>query len=885
MRESGPGAARRGVARGLLARLRALVQRRREEAELAEELRFHLDMETEKLLRQGMAPRVARREAYRRFGGVERMKERTRDERGTRGLEDVVRDARYAVRTLRRAPTFTAVAVLTLTLGIGATTAMYSLVSGVLLRRLPYPDPDRIVVVWERAQDGRLLHASYLNFADWRSGASELDALAAYTPAAPMTVVTAAGGTRAVVSSVSADFFRVGGVEPLLGRTPGPSENRPGGEPVAVVGHRFWTESLGAPARLEGVTVSVHGTLHDVVGVMPAGFELPQPADVWLPLDRAVPWTVRGNHVVGVVGRLAAAAGPARAAAELERLHADIRALSPEVETVGVTVRPFHDELVGGARRPLLLLLGASGFLLLVACTNVAATLLARGAGRRRELAVRASLGAGRGRLVRQLLHESLALALPGAAGGLLLARGLLGVTRRLDPGAVPRLAEVGLDTGVLLFALGAALATSLLFGLLPALRLTAGDLARSVREGRDGSDRRTRVTGRLLIAGEVAMAVVLLAGGGLLLRSLSAILERDGGFRTEGVATGRLHLPAERYSTAAEGIAFLDRVLTDVRSIPGVEDAGVALQLPVRGSGGVGGPVLLGDERWTEAWLHYRVADAGYFRTLGIPLLEGRLFDASDDEGASHVAVIDRAMAERLWPGESALGQRFNPRGMDPWPDEWLTVVGVVGEVTDWGQAPGGAPTYYVHARQRPVFLAIFGLDLVARGPDAAALAGAMRDRVRALDADVPVTAGTLARRIAGSAADRRFTALVLGGFALLALLVAAVGIYGMVAYAAARRTREMGIRLALGARPRQVRREVQAEALAAVAAGAAVGLAGAFGLARTLRSLLFEVGPGDPVALLGGLALLGAAAWLASWLPARRGARLDPARTLRED
>jgi predicted permease len=868
-----------------VSRVRALVLQNREEADLDDEIRFHIERETDKLIRGGTPAAEARRVARLRFGGVERMKERTRDERGVRGFDDALRDVRYGVRALRRAPTFTTVAVLTLSVGIGATTAMYSLVAGVLLDELPYPEAHRIVAVWERSDDGRTLHASYPNFSDWRSGAPSLAALAAFTPATTMTLVTPTGGTRAAVVDVSADFFRVGGVEPRLGRVPGPDENRPGGSPVAVVSHGFWSQALGRPADLTGVTLNVRGTPHEVIGVMPPGYGLPEAVDVWLPLDRAVPWTVRGNHVVGVLGRLADGADPGRAAAELDRVHASIRAASPEVETVGVSVRPLLDEVVGASRRPLWLLLGASGFLLLVACTNVAGTLFARGAGRRRELAVRASLGAARGRLVRQLLTEGLVLALLGAGGALVLGWVLIEGARRFDPGAIPRLGEVGLDAPVLLFTMGAALVTALLFGLLPALRLTAGDVAGAARSGQGGRDRRARLTGRALVAGEVAMAVILLTGAGLLLRSLSAILDRDGGFRTDGVASGHMHLPAENYDSYEAGFDFLERATLEVGALPGVEEVGLTLSLPVRGVGGMSSGVLVGDGERTDTRFRYRVADSGYFRALEIPLVEGRWFESADDAGAPHSAVVDRAMAEALWPGESALGKRFNPQDMDPWPDEWLTVVGVAGDVGHWGLDPGSAPGYYVHARQRPAFLAFFGVHLVARGPDAAALAGAIRERVQALDPDVPVRVSTLSRQIAGSAADRRFTAFVFGGFAGLALLLAAAGIYGVVANAAAGRTREMGIRLAIGARPAQVRGTIQAEALTGAAVGAALGLAGALVLARTLRGILFEVGAADPVALLGGLALLGAAAWMASWIPARRGTRLDPARTLREE
>lgn len=870
---------------GGASRLRSLGRRGREEAELDEEVRFHLEQETAKLLRQGWAPDEARREAYRRFGGVERMKERTRDARGTRWLEDAVRDLRYAARGLRRAPGFTAVAVLTLGLGIGATTAMFSLVDGVLLRGLPYPDAQRVMAVWERNDEGASLHASYLNFADWRREAESFEALAAYTPPSPVTVLGPAGGARSVVTRVSQDFFRVGGVAPFLGRLPGPDEHAEGGPPVAVASHRFWLEALGGPADLAGVTVSVQGLVHDVVGVMPPGFDLPAGPDLWLSLDRAVPWSVRANHVVRVVGRLAPGGSAALARQELDRIHAGIRAQAPEVETAGVLVRPLQEEFVGSARQPLILLLGAAGFLLLVACGNVATTFLARGAGRTGEMGLRASLGAGRGRLVRQLVMESTLLAALGAGAALVVARGIVWATRWVDPAAVPRLAGVTLDGRVLGFALVTALATVVAFGLAPALRLTAGDLVAASRSGRAGADRRHRATWRLLMAGEVALAVVLLAGAGLLLRNLAAILDRDLGYDPDGVVTASLHLPAEKFQTAAQAVAFLEGLAEGVHGTPEVDEVGFGLMLPIRGTGSLGGPVLLDGGVRTDAVFQYRVADAGYFRALGVPLLEGRLFGPGDGADAPHVAVIDAAMARALWPDESAVGQRFDPGGMDPYRDQDLTVVGVVGEVRDWSQGPGDSPTYYVHLPQRPAFAGMFGLNMVVHGGSPAAVADAIRTQVRQRDPDVPVQTAVLRSRLADSAGDRRFTAFVLGGFALAALLLAVVGIYGVVSYAVARRTREMGVRLALGARPAQVRGAAQADALGTVAVGAAVGLGGAILLSRTLGSLLVGVGSLDPVAYLGGVALLLAAAWVASWIPARRATRVNPVQALRQE
>ncbi len=583
-----------GWLRGMATRLRSLVLRGREEAELEEEIRFHIEEETSKLLRQGWNAEAARREAYRRFGGVERMKERTRDERGTGWVDDVARDVRYAGRTLRRAPGFSLMAVLTLALGIGATTAMFSLVRGVLLQGLPYPASGRLITVAERTADGSSTLASYTNFADWREDSPALEALAAYTPPSPETVLGPSGGVRARVTAVSADFFRVVGVAAALGRVTGPGENRPGGPPVVVVSHAFWRDVLGGPTDLAGATVDLRGEPWSVVGVMPASFDLPAGAELWLPLERQVPWTVRGNHVVRVVGRMTAGAELSRARAELERVQAGIHGRYPEVETVGVRVQRLQDEMVGSSRTPLLLLLVSAGFLLLVACANVASALLARGAGRRRELALRASLGAGRGRLVRQLLVESLVLAGLGAVAALGLAASILRSTRLLAAGAVPRLAEVGLDGSVLLFTAATALVTGLLFGVLPALRLTMGDLAASARGGRGGGDeRRVRRGWRLIMAGEVAMAVALLSGAGLLVRSLGAILDQDVGFDPAGVVTARLDFPGGKFATAAEGVSFLDELTGSLRGRPGVQDAGLGLLLPVRGAGlaGITGP------------------------------------------------------------------------------------------------------------------------------------------------------------------------------------------------------------------------------------------------------------------------------------------------------
>lgn len=794
-----------------------------------------------------------------------------------------VQDTRHALRRLIRAPGATLTAVLTLSLGVGGTTAMFSVVDGVVLKPLPYPEPDRLVAVWERTDGGEEASTSFLNFQDWRAGTRSVEAMAAYTASRPATVLTANGGVWGRVASVSSDFFDVVGTEPLLGRSFGPDENRPGGPPLAVVSHDFWRDALGAPPALNGVAVNLEGVSHDVIGVMPAILDVPSATDVWLPLERAVPWTTRGNHVVRVLGRLRADATLATARDDLNAVQARTRARHGEGEAAGVSVRALHDQIVGDTTRPLAVLLAAAAVLMLVACTNVASTLLARGLARRREMAVRASLGAGRGRLVRQLVSESVVLGLLGGCAGLVVAQGLLFLARSVDATAVPRLSNVGLDGRVLLFTAAAALFTALLFGLVPSFQLTKGDLAGSLRGARAGSaERGVRASWRVLMAAEVALALVLLVGAGLTGRSLMAILERDNGIRVEGVVTGRIDLPGAKYRTAEAGVAFVDELLETLGASPAVDEAGIALLLPVQGQGSLASPVELGDGRRSEGVFQYRVADVGFFRALGVPLLRGRLFEDADRETGPHVAVVDEVMARRLWPGADPIGRRFNPRGMDPYPDEWLTVVGVVAEVRNWSQAPGTNPTFYVSHRQRPAFLSFFGASVVVRGPGEATLATLLRERIRALDADVPVRVSTLRSQISDSARDRRFIGSVMGAFAALALLLAVLGVYGVVSYIVAQRTREIGIRLALGAAPSRVRSRVLRDALGVAGVGVGVGLLAAGALSHASTGLLLEVSPLDPWTFAGVAAALMGAATVASWIPARRSARVDPALTL---
>ncbi len=875
-------------------RLWTLFRRGAEERALREEMRFHLEMEERKLRAKGMSAGEARRRARIAFGGEERMKERARGERGTRWLDETLADLRYALRGLRRSPGFALVAVSTLSVGIGATTAMYTLVDGVLLRPLPYPASERIIALWERTQEGDPLLASYLNFADWRAGSPEWSAMAAYVPTRGAAVLTPNGAVRARITAVSADFFEVGGVAPLLGRVPTPDEHAPGGPPVAVVSRSFWEGPLGrgdaaagtsAGASFEGATVDLNGVVYDVIGVMPASFRLPDGPEVWTSLDRAVPWNVRGNHVVGVLGRLADGVPIERADAAVNGVHASLAAGHPEVETVGVLTRGYLDDVVGGSRRALGFLLAASGVLLLIACANVASTLLARGTARVRELGVRASLGASRGRLVRKLVLESVVLAVLGSALGVALGQGILSVTRALNPTALPRLAEVSLDGRVLVFTVATMAAAALAFGLLPALALTRRDLALSARAGRSGYDRATRRAWRAVMGAEAGLALALLIAGGVFAKSLTAVLERPGGFDADDVVVARIDLPTSKYEGYADGLRDLDELVRGAAALPGVERVGVTFALPLVGQGGVGGQLELGDGSRTERVFGYGVADAGYFEALDIPLLRGRLFEPSDGPDAPHVALVDAAMAEALWPGEDPIGRTFNPGGMDAWPDEGLTVIGVVGETLSWDTGAGERPSYYVHLLQRPLFPALFGAGVVVETADVGAVAGRLREVVHGVDRDISVRVESMWGLIRGTAADRRLNAFVLAVFAGSALLLAAMGVYGVVAYAVARRTREMGIRLALGAQASQVRSSVQRDVLVTVGVGSALGLVAVLALQGTMRGLLFGVSPSDPSTLAASVVGLGVVAWVASWIPAWRGTRLDPADVLRYD
>ena len=803
-------------------------------------------------------------------------------------IDNLRQDVRFGVRSLGRAPGFFAVAAVTLAFGIGANTAIFSVVRGVLLEPLPYVEPDRLVHIAERNQRGGRMQVAGANFRDWREETETLEHLAVHSQAGNATILGGGEPARAPVVAVSEGFFEVFGVQPARGRAPRPEEHREGAEPVAVVSHRFWRDHLGG-RPLDDLRLEVSQFALRVVGVMPPAFDYPEGTAVWLPGELYGENPHRTAHNWWAVGRLAPGVSLERAKTEIEGITKRLVAGDEgpaDYLAAGVWMDPLRDRLVGDVRRPILVLLGAAALVLLIACTNLASAFLARGTERTRELAVRSSLGATRGRLLTQLFVESLVVALAGAGAGLALAAAAVAALPPLLGGSLPRLSGVEIDGAVLGFTLAVAVATALLFGLLPGLRITGDRAAEGLRSGgRASAGRGWRRSWRLLVAAEVALALVLLVGSGLLIQSLWKILRVELGFEPESVVTVDYALPPTRYPEPGDVIGFHRDLLAELEGAAGVVDAGVLSDLPLSGSGSNGRlGISGGPEPHTDA--EYRVATGGAFHALGIPVLRGRVFDERDRADSTHVAVVNRALAERAWPGESPLGKRINSGGMerDFGPDDWATVVGVVGDVRDRSLARPPEPTVYMNALQRPARTAT-GTLVVRSGGAPEAVAGAARAAVLRVDTDVPTAVASMQRVIWRSVAERRFSASLLGAFAFLALVLSAVGIYGVVAYTVGRRRRELGIRLALGASPADVRRGVVIDSLVPVAAGLAVGTAGAVAASRVLRSLLYEVEPTDSLTFVAVVGVLGLAAFLASWLPARETVRIDPVETLRAE
>jgi predicted permease len=869
-------------------------------AEVDEELAFHVDMLIQDLIASGRTLDEARREAIERFGDVAVVRQRCYDisrhrearVRRTEMFSTLWQDLKYAVRSLRRAPGFTTVVLLTLALGIGATTAMFSVVRGVLLRPLPYPQADQVVRLVPGGPGKDQGYLSPLEMNDWSRDLTAFSAVGGYRQWETGSVYGDAPEPIYVKTThVTAGFFPALGTRAELGRTFQPSDTVQGANHVAVVSHGFWQSQLGGDASAIGRTIRLNGEPFTLLGVMPAGFNFPSPeAAVWLPTSLLGPDDVgagRAARWMDVVARMKPGVTLAQARADAEKLEARLAETYPESNAgwTDADVQSVRDSIVGPVRRGLLVLLGAVGLVLLVVCVNVANLMLVRGTARDRELALRAAIGAARSRIMRLLLTESMLLAVVGGLLGVLAAWWAVNALVALSGHYLPRSADIRLDISVLVFAMIVSLFTGALFGLWPALRAStttssAGGLREDSR-GSVGSGGANRARS-LLVTTEVALAVVLVVGAGLMVRSFNHLTSADPGFRPENVLLLRFTLPdpppdaRPRYTTERR-----ERVVQRVAQVPGVVAVGATKIAPLTVGTGEAHPFIIpgqpAPKPGEEPQLTLLPATPGYFKAMGIPLLAGQDIDASSGDSASGpVAVISKRMADAMWPGRSPVGETFQFSGVT------TRVIGVAGDVRSTRLDSIGGYAAYVPDRMMP--RSAMALVVRTKG-DPAQMANAVRSAIREVNPRqafaevVPFTA-----KVSEAASTQRFFTVLVAIFGALALALAAVGLYGVVSYTVRQREREMAVRLALGAQPSRVIALMLRQGMTPVLAGLAVGLLAAVASTRVLRSLLFEVSASDPMTYVVVLALLGVVALVASYVPSRRASRVPPAMTLRE-
>lgn len=806
----------------------------------------------------------------------------------------LLQDIRYALRALKRAPGFTLVALATLTLGIGGTTAIFSVVDAVVLRELPYPEADRLVALARSRDAGDSSAFAPADFLDVTREIRALSATAGYRE--DIVDLTGAGDPeRLEAIQATAGFFDVLEAPALLGRTFTSRVDKPGGPRVAVIGEGLWRRRFGARPDIVGTEVRLNGEPTTILGVMPAWVRHPQAVDVWLLSPLPVPTSpvaVEGDLLAqrdvqyfGVIGRLAPGVTRAQANAELDALAARQARDFPATNAADTLFAwPLRDRLVGETRTPMLVLLGAVGVVLLIACANVASLLLARGAGRRRELAVRAALGASRRRLVRQLLTESLVLAGVGGALGIVTAAWLVDVLTRVAPASVPRLAEVRVDPRVAMFAAACTLLVGLAFGLLPALTASAPSVGTDLKDGgRSSTSGRTRARNVLVVA-ELALALVLLIGAGLLLASFVRLRAVDPGFRTSSLVAVELPVPLSRYDDAGQR-RFYRSLYERLQEVPATAQSAIVFPMPLRNSAASGRYDIVGKPRTPadQPIAELSAVSPGYFAAMGIARLKGRDFTALDGHDAPPVAIVNRTFAEREWPGRDPIGEHVVLGGPASDRENWIEVVGVVADSRRATLRAAPVPSLYLPYQQ--FTLPYMGVVLrTDAGLDA--VAPVVRSVVRDLDPDLPVgEMFTIEQMIDRSTGDSRFRALLVASFALVALALATVGVYGLISYTVNERVPEIGVRLALGASPAQVGRLVVGQGLKLALAGVAIGAAGALAATRLLGSMLFGIEASDPVVYAALTVVLLSIAGLASWLPARRAMSVDPVAALRAE
>jgi putative ABC transport system permease protein len=875
--------------------------------EIAEELAAHIALQTRRYVDAGMSEPDARREAELRFGDFESVRDECRDIRNgmeehmarRERLQDLRIDLKLAFRRLGRSPLFTGVAMLTIAIAVGANTAIFSVLDAVLLRGLPYRNAERVVAIWNNTSQSKAGHTADAapEYFDLKAQLRSHDAVAALYPQPSSLVAEGGEPERVTAYVVTPNLFDLLGTRPIVGRNFGGDDGAAGAARVVMLSHALWMRRFGGDPAIVGRTVNVSGFPRTIVGVMPPAVRFPDaplafmrdPAELWIPSSlESARGGSRGNQVLGVIARRAANVSDAAAAADIDAVAARWRQTYPDryanenARNWRLDAIPVREEMVGSVRRGLLVAAIAAGFVLLIACVNVTNLLLARGAARQREVAIHLALGAGRARLVRQLLTESAVLGAAGGVAGILFAWVGIRVLLQLDNGNLPRLGEARLDLATLGFSLVLSVVTGLCVGLVPALQQSSRDLRASLNEtARGATDSRSSQRFRVsLVVAQIAMALVVLVGAGLLGRSFRELQNVKPGFIPSNVTTAQITLPRAKYDSAAKVIAFYRQVVAAAATLPGISEVSAGYPVPMGPDGWSGSFNVDGEPAGPndpQPHAEYGVAMPGYFHALRIPLIAGRDFAATDTPDAPSVAIVDEALARAHWPGQSAIGKRINgSRG------QWTTVVGVVGHVHKSGPQSDGEPQIYLPHSQSPQ--ATLSLVIRSGGP-IAALTQSLRAVVHSLDPQLPISrVQSLESIVAQATARERFNTVLLGTFGLAALLLASVGLYGVMAFLVSQRTREIGIRMALGGAPGAIRGMVLRQGLFISGAGLVIGLLVSLIAARAIRGLLFGVASTDPATYIAIAILLLVVGGVASYGPARRATRVDPLVALRE-
>ena len=871
---------------------RNLFHKDRVEQEFTEEIQAYLEMLTETKIRQGLTPQEALRRSLVELGGVEQVKERVREIRMGQFIETTWQDVRCGVRALVKSPVFTAVTVLSLALGIGANTAIFSIVNALLLRPLPYPDAARIVDVWHTPPQQSFpgldrFSVSPANYLDWKAQSNSFEQMAVYQDTG-LSLTTSGDPLSLTGAVVSSDFFSVLRVNAISGRTFSAEAERPGHDQVVVIGHGLWQRAFGANPNIIGQTLTLNSRNFTVVGVMPSGFQFPLEAELWVPLA----WDdkerqTRSIHDYWVVARLKQNVSPQQAQAEMSTISSRLEQQFPEQNKGwGALVIPLHEDLVGDVRPALLVLFCAVIFVLLIACANVANLMLSRGFNRQKEIALRTALGATRVRLVRQLLTESVLLAVAGGLLGLLLAGWGSKMLVQLSSGSLPNAGDIGVDTLALGFTLVVSFAAGMVVGIVPALQFTRANIGETLKQGssRTGSSPIKQRTRKALVISEVALSLILLIGAGLMIRSFWKLQNVNPGFDTGNALTMSIVLTPIRYSEPHQRLAFVERAIEQIRSVPGVISVGTTTKIPLAGGGSTqpftieGRPAAAVAE---QPMAQTRYISPDYYRAIGIPLRQGRFFSDQDRDNSVPVVIISEAMARRFWPGENPIGRRLTPSfHLEQGARE---IVGVVGDVKTSGLDADASAMMYLPYKQAPLPFMSF---VVRTASNPETLIQPVSKAIYSIDKEQALTdVGTLEQVLARSMSGRRFNMTLLITFAGVALVLAAVGVYGVMNYTVMMRRRELGIRLALGAQKMDVLRLVLGQGLTLTLIGVGAGLLSAYAVTRLMASLLYGVTATDYLTFVSVSVVLIAVGLLASYLPARRATKVDPMIALRTE